>query len=55
MKMISDGTVYAPDDDDGGDDDLWNVTVDGVDVDILVGEDDDFFVPCMEKMDSQGM
>lgn len=51
--MISDGTVYAPDDDDGGDDDWWNVTVDGVD--ILVVADDDFFVPCTEKMDNQGM
>lgn len=52
--MISDGTVYAPGDDDGGDDDLWNVNVDVADMGILVVEDDDFFVQCTEKLDNQG-
>lgn len=53
--MISDGTVYAPGDDDGGDDDLWNVNVDVADMGILVVEDDDFFVQCTEKLDNPGM
>lgn len=53
--MISDGTVYAPGDDDGGDDDSWNVTVDDAEMGILVVEDDSFFVRYTETLDSQGM
>ena len=53
--MIFDETVYVPGDDDGGDDDLWNVTVDVADMGILVVEDDDFFVLYMEKLGNQGM
>ena len=55
MTMISDGTVYALDDDDGGGDDLWNVIFDDVGMGNPVVEDDDFFVRCTGKLDNQDM
>ena len=54
MTMISDETVYALDDGDGGDD-LWNVIFDDVGMGNPVVEDDDFFVRCTGKLDNLDM
>ena len=55
MTMISDGTVYAHDDDGGDGDDLWNVIFDDVGMGNPVVEDDDFFVRYTGKLDNQDM